>query len=67
MAKKSGVVFAKDKDGHYKYMNKSEYSRRHWFMNFLTVLFYLLVIAVIVGCGYFIYNDYLKEFFNNWF
>ena len=58
---KGEMVFAKGKDGHYRYMNKKELKNKNRPLTILTFLFYIVVIITIVCCGFFLYNDYLKD------
>ncbi len=51
---KNDMVFAKGKDGHYRYINKKELPKSSKFFNTFFITFLLLVL---LGCGYFYYID----------
>ena len=62
--KKHDLIFAKDKKtGHYRYMERGEYRKRSRALNFFTLLFYILVVVVFVVVGYYIYTEYLSQYF----
>lgn len=60
--KRDELVFAKGKDGHYKYMKKSEVKKGNPVVPLLTILFYIFGILVLIGAGYFLYTDIIKPF-----
>ena len=65
--KKNELVFAKGKDGHYKYMKKSEIKKGNPVVSLLTIIFYIVGILVLIGAGYYLYTDIIKPFIKNYF
>ncbi len=62
MSKNDGLVYAKGKNGHYRYMSKRELNKKNRTLSFFTVLFYILAAFVVLGAGYFLYTDYIRPF-----
>ena len=59
------MVFAKGKDGHYRYMKKSEVTKRHFFLKFLTFVFYVFIFAVFIFLVYYLYNEVFLPYMAN--
>ena len=51
------LVFAKGKDGHYRYISKKELKRQILPIRILTFCFYFIIFGVILGGAYYIFTD----------
>ena len=56
------LVFAKGKDGHYRYVSRKELKKQLRPVRFVRFLFYLIILSVVLGGGYYLFTDLFEVY-----